>query len=129
MTAGSMVVDRDDRIVVRLRNRTNDIRHTLLHFRIGALHGIQLDTARILSRIHRRDCATAHTDAVVITTQNYHVFTRLRVAFQRIALVGKADTTGQHDNFVVGILLVILGVLESQQRTANQRLAKLVSEV
>ena len=46
-----------------------------------------------------------------------------------IALVGKTNSTGKHDDFVVGKLVAIFLVLKSEERTADERLSELVSEV
>ena len=52
MTASSVVVDRNNRIIFRFGNRTNHVSRTLLHLRIGTLYSVQLDTTRILSGIY-----------------------------------------------------------------------------
>ena len=46
-----------------------------------------------------------------------------------IALIGETDATGKHDNFVVGKLVAVFLVLKSEERTADERLSELVSEV
>ena len=68
VTACTVVVDRDNRIVVRFGNRTDHVGNTFLHFRVGTLHGVQLDTAGVLPCVYRRNRAASHTDTVVVTT-------------------------------------------------------------
>ena len=68
MTSCAVVMDGDYRVVVRFGNRTDYVGNAFLHFRVGALYGVQLDTAGILTRVYRRDSASAHTDAVVVAT-------------------------------------------------------------
>ena len=125
----SMIVDRDDGVTFGLGDGTDHVGRPFLHLRIGTLHGIQLDTACILSRIDRRDSASTHTDAVIITSDDHHFFLRLRITFEGVAFVGIAHTSGQHDDFVVCIFLLVLGVLESEQRPADQRLSELIPEI
>ena len=66
VTASTVVVDGDDRVVVRFGNRTDHVGNTFLHFRVGTLYGVQLDTAGILARVYGRDSAAAHADAVIV---------------------------------------------------------------
>ena len=125
----SVVVDRNDRILVRFSDCADHVSRTFLHLRISTLNGVQLDTAGVLTGVHGGDSTTAHTDAIVITTNHNYFLTRLRITLQGIPFVSETYTAGQHDYFVVRVFLVILRMFEGQQRTADQRLAKLVSKV
>ena len=125
----SVVVDRNNWILIALRNRTDHVSRAFLHLRISTLNGVQLDTAGVLTGVHGGDSTTAHTNAIVITTNHNYFLTRLRITLQGIPFVGVTHTAGQHDYFVIRIFLVILRMFEGQQRTADQWLAKLVSEV
>ena len=68
VTACAVVMDGDNRVVVRFGDRTDHVGYAFLHFRVGTLYGVQLDTAGILARVYGRDSAAAHTDAVVVAT-------------------------------------------------------------
>ena len=129
VTACTMVMDRNNRVIIRFGNGTNHIRYTFLHFRISTLHGIQFDTAGVLPRVYRRNSTTAHTDTIVVTTQQHHLFTRLRITLQSIAHIGITDTACQHDYLIISIFLIVFFMLESQHRTADQRLTELISEI
>ena len=109
-----MVMDRDDRVLVRLGDRTDHVSRTFLHFRVGTLYGVQLDTACILPRVYGRDGSTTHTDTVVIATDHDHFLARFRIALQGIAHICETYTAGKHDYFVVSVFLIVLRVLESQ---------------
>ena len=52
MAAGTMIVNRNDGIAVAFGQGTNHIRDPLLHFRVGPLHGIELDGVVVLSGSH-----------------------------------------------------------------------------
>ena len=111
-----VVMDGDDRIVFTLRERADDVLDALLHLRIGALYSVELDSTGILARIHRADGTTAHTDAVVVTTEEDDLFARLGSALLRIATASVADTTSEHDDLVeaVGRFVGLAFVLEGQ---------------
>ena len=84
MTAGPMVMDRDDGILIGFGHGADHIRYTLLHFRIGALYGVQLDGVGILSGLDRGDSAAAHADAVVVATHDDDLLAGLGLALQGI---------------------------------------------
>ena len=115
VTARAMVVDRYDRVIVGLRQGADHVRDTFLHLRVGTLHSVQLDRIGVLTRLHRRDSATAHTDAVIVTTHHDHLLARLRLALQTILLFSEAYATRQHDDLVVSIFLVVLRMLVGEQ--------------
>ena len=129
MTACTVVVDRDDGVVVLLAHGTDSVVGTLLHFGIRALDSVQLDIALILTCCHARYCATTHTDTVVVATEQNDLITSRRLIFQAVDLATIADTSGLHNHLVVTELLALLAVLEGEQRTADQRLTELVTEV
>ena len=112
--ASAVVVDRDDGVGLVFGKRADDIGHTLLHFGVGTLHGVEFDGACILAGVDAAHCATAHADAVVVATHHYYFFTSLRSALDGVALVGKAHTACEHDDLVVGKLLLALLVLEGE---------------
>ena len=114
MTSCAVVMDGDNRVVVRFGNRTDHVGNAFLHFRVGTLYGVQLDTACILSRVYGRYGSTTHTDTVVIATDHNHFFARFRIALQGITHICETYTAGKHDYFVVSVLLIVLRVLESQ---------------
>ena len=53
MPACPVVMNRHDRVILAFRHRTNRITYPALHFRVGTLHGIQLDSVGIHTRIYR----------------------------------------------------------------------------
>ncbi|MPM18337.1 hypothetical protein SDC9_64746 [bioreactor metagenome] len=122
-------MNRHNRIHFCFCQRTNYIGHTLLHFGIGTLHGVQFHCVVIMTCIHRRHSATTHTDAIIITTHHHDLLSYFGRTFQGIFAITETDTTGQHDNLVVAIFLIIFLVFKSQQRTTNERLTKFVTEV
>ena len=126
-----VVVDGDDGIVFTLRERADDVLDALLHLGVGALYGVELDSTGILPRVHRADGTTAHTDAVVVTTEQDDLFTRLGSALLCIAAAGIADTTSEHDDLVeaVGRFVGLTFVLEGQHRATDEWLTELIPEV
>ena len=126
-----VVVDGDDRIVFTLRERADDVLDTLLHLGVGALYSVELDSTGILPRIYRADGTTAHTDAVVVTTEQDDLFARLGSSLLCIAAAGIADTTSEHNDLVeaVGRFVTLAFVLEGQHRATDEWLTELIPEV
>ena len=136
-----MIVDRDNRIGVFLYQRTHQVIGTLLHFRIGTLNSIQLDTVAVTACIYRRHRAAAQTDTIVVAADHYHLVAFLRLLLQTVAFFSVTHATCKHNHFVVGIFgrlvvwsfgrLVVWGFLmfEGEYRTADEWLTKLISEV
>ena len=114
-----MVVDRNDGVVVTFAQGTHHVVGTFLHLGVGTLHGVELDARSILARIDRRHGTTAHTDAVVVATDEDDLLASLRSSLQRIAHLAIAYATGQHDDLVVAIFLLLarinILVLESEE--------------
>ena len=129
VTAGTVVVDGDDGVLVGFRHGTYHVRYTFLHFGVGPLYGIQLDGIGILSRLDRRNGAATHTDAVVVATHHHDLLAGNGGTFQGVAHVGETHTAGQHDYLVEGELLAVLGMLEGEQRAADEGLSEFVTEV
>ena len=126
-----VVVDGDDGIVFTLRERADDVLDALLHLGVGALYGIELDSAGILPRVHRADGTTTHTDTVVVTTEEDDLFARLGSTLLCIAAAGVADTTSEHNDLVeaVGRFVALAFVLEGQHRATDEWLTELIPEV
>ncbi len=130
-------MDGNYRIHIFLTQRTHKVIGTLLHLRIGTLHGIELNTTGITTGIHRGNRTATKTDAVVVTTHYDNLVALLRRTLQAVALGAIAHTTSQHDDLVVAILLIhflavdvlLLLVLEGQHRTRDERLTELITEV
>ena len=140
----TVVVDGDDGVDILLTERTHEVVGTLLHLRVGTLHGIQLDAVAVATRVDRRHRAAAQTDAVVVATDHHHLVALLRLLLQTVALGAIAHTASQHDDFVVSVFswrvgrLVTLStcrlvhsllMLEGEHRTADEGLTELVAEV
>ena len=128
MACRTVVVNRNDGILVFLDQRTHEVVGAFLHFGIGTLNRVQFDAVGIASRIDRRHRAAAESDAIVVATHDHHFIALLRLFFQAVALLSVAHAACQHNDFVVGIGDVFL-MLKRQHRPANQRLTELVSEV
>ena len=124
-----MVVDAHYRIVILLNQCSHKVVGTLLHLRVGTLHGVELYAVAVTSCVYRRHRATTKTDTVVVTADNDNLVALLRFFLQAVALCAIANTTCKHDYLVVGIFLVVLLMFESEQRTCDEWLAKLVAEV
>ncbi len=124
-----MIVDRDNGIDITLAESAHQIVGTLLHFGVGTLHGIQFDATRIATRIDRRHRASAQSDAIVITTNDYNLVALLRLFLQSIALGAVAHATSEHDNLIVTVFLAALLMFEGEHRTSDEGLSKLISEV
>ena len=129
MPSGAMVMDRYDWIALPLRHGADDVGDPLLHLRIGALDRIELNRVGEAAGIYRRDGATAHTDPVVVAPHHDDGVTILGVPLLRITLPRETDPAGEHDHLVVPPDLATLLVLKGEERTDNQGLAKLISEV
>ena len=67
MTPCAVVVDRYDGVVIRLGQSPYHVCGALLHFRVGSLHGIQLNTRGVATRINRRNGPATHTNAVIVS--------------------------------------------------------------
>ena len=129
MTACAVVVDRDDGVFGRFGKSTNHIRNAFLHFRVGALHGIELYGIVVLAGVNRRYGTTTHTNAIVVATHKHHFFVRFGSALYGIALVGETYATGEHNHLVVSKLFFAFLVFESEKRATDKRLTKLITEV
>ena len=107
VSACTMVVNRNDGIVVAFAQGTHHVVGTFLHLGVGTLHGIEFDARSILARIDRRHSTTAHTDAVVVATDEDNLLASLGRALQCVAHLAIAYATGQHDDLVVAIFLLL----------------------
>ncbi|GFI33911.1 hypothetical protein IMSAGC014_00399 [Bacteroidaceae bacterium] len=129
MSGRSVVVDADYGVDVFFAEGTYQVVGALLHFGVGALHGVQFDAAGVTARIDRADGAAAQSDAVVVAAHNHYFVTFLRCAFQAVALRAVAHAAGQHNHFVIAIFLAVFLMFEREHGTGDQRLAELVAEV
>ena len=124
-----MIVNRHNGVLIFFHQCTHEVIGSLLHLRVSTLHGIQLDAVAIATRIDRRHRSATQSDAIVIATDNHYLISFLRFFLQAVALLAIAHAASQHNHFIVSILLPAFLMLERKHRTANQRLAELVSEV
>ena len=129
VTGRTVVVDRHHGVVFLLTEGANEVGGTLLHFGVGALHGIELNARAVTAGVDRRNRAATETDAVVVATDHHNFVALLGRAFETVTLRAVAHTAGKHYHFVEGIVLAIFGVLEGEHRTGNEGLAELVAEV
>ena len=132
MTTCAVVMDGDDGIVVAFREGADHVLHTLLHLRIGALYGVELYGASVLTGIDGADGTAPHTDTVVITAEEKDLLAGLGFTLLRIATAGIAYPASEHDDLVeaIGVGICFVGlVLEGKYRATDQRLTELIPEV
>src|SRR5690606_9647944 len=101
VATGAMVVDGNNRVMVRLHERTDGVGSALLHFGVCPLDGIQFNTRTISPGIGRRYRGTAHADAVIFAAE-YHetvaIFWCMLFGLFRLAITHAA---GHHDDLVI----------------------------
>ena len=124
-----MVVNRHDGVVVVFCQGANHVCHALLHFGVGALHGVKFNGIVILPGVDARHSAAAHADAVVVTTHQHHFFTGFRRSLNGIALVSKPYAAGKHNHLVVCQLAFGFFVFEGEERAADEGLTEFVTEI
>ncbi len=129
MASGTVVVDRDNRVVVALCQCADYVCHALLHFGVGALHGIQLNSVGILAGLYRAYRSATHSDAVVVSAHHHDFLSGNGSAFDGVFFGGETYATGEHDNLVVGIHAPVFVMLECQERAADEGLPEFVAEV
>ena len=131
MSGRPVVVNGNHRINIFFTKSTYHVIDTLLHFGIGTLHGIQFNAAAITSGIDRRHRTSAQANAVVVAAHNHDFVSCLRMTFLAITLRAVAYATSQHNYLVVAIFGIIgcFLMFKSQHRTADKRLAKLITKV
>ena len=125
----TVVMDRYYRVFVFFAKGTNHIVGAFLHFRVGALYGIQFDTAAVTACIYRRNRTAAQSDTVIVTADHYYFVSGFRLSFQAVALCAVTYASGKHDYFVVTISFIVFRMFKSQYRTADQWLAELVAKI
>ena len=142
-----MVMNGNHWVDVFLNEGTYEVVSTLLHLRVGTLYGVELNAVAVAAGIYRRNATATESDAIVVTTDDDDVVAGLWFFLQAVSLFAVAHTTGEHDHLVVAIDLtgllaldrlavgcrggVACGalILKGQQRTCDQRLAELITEV
>ena len=129
VTSRTVVVDTYYRVYILLAQCADEVVGTLLHLRVSTLNGVQLNTVAVTAGINRRYRTATETDAIVVATYNDNLVAFLRLLLEAVALCAVANTACKHDYFVVSILLIALLMLESEQRTGDERLSELVAEV
>src|SRR5690606_4417812 len=129
MSAGTVIVYRDNGVVIAFSHGTNDIGNPFLHFRIGSLNGIKFDGIAELPSIHRRYCSSTHTDPIIITAHDNYLIPLSRFVFQTVLGTGKTYTSRLHDYFVKAVLLISFLMFESQHTSTDQRLAEFVAKI
>ena len=124
-----MVMDADDGIDFLFAKRPHEIVGTLLHFRVGTLHGVEFNASAISAGVHAGNAATAQAYAIIVTAHHYYLIALLGFFLEAIALRAVAYAAGKHDDFVVGVLLVAFFMLECEDGPCDEWLTELVSEV
>ena len=104
MAAGSMVVDRNDRVVVHFAEGSDGIVVSLLHLGVSPLDCVEFYLVAVLPCIYAAYSSASHSYAVVVTANHHYLVAFLRLFLQAVALGAIAHATGQHDHLVVGIL-------------------------
>ena len=115
----AMVMDGDDRVVFTFCHGTNHVGHALLHFRVGALDGIQFDGIGEFPRIQGRYCRSTHPDAVVVPAHDDDLVTGFGLCFLGVLGVGKSYASSKHDDFVKTVLLFVFLVFKGEYRTCD----------
>ncbi len=95
VTGRTVVVDRHHGVVFLLAEGANEVGGTLLHFGVGALHSIELNTRAVTAGVDRRNRTAAETDAVVVATDHHNFVALLGRAFEAVALRAVAHTAGE----------------------------------
>ena len=115
VAGGAVVVDAHHGIGVFLHQGSYQVVGSLLHFGIGALHGVQLNAAAVASRVHGGDRTAAQANAVVVAAYHHYLVAGLRLFLQAVAFLAVAHASCQHDDLVVGVLLAVFLMLEGEQ--------------
>ncbi len=129
MTTRTVIVNRDDGVLGRFHHCANGIHHALLHFRIGALDGIEFDRIAILACCHGGNSAATHADTVVIAAHHHNLIAGFKFFLFRVFFFCETNAPGEHDHFVEAELFIVFGMLESKQATADKGLPEFVSEI
>ncbi len=114
MTAGTVVMNRNDRIFVHFGKRPDGVVGAFLHFRVGPLNRVQLNRIFILSGGYRRHGASPHSNAVVISTQQHDLVAFSGIPLHRIFLPAKANSAGQHNYLIISVLFPVFHMLKRQ---------------
>ena len=114
MSAGPVIMNRDNRIFIQFNHRPYGIKNPFLHFGVGALNGVQFDRIPVLPCRHRRNGSSAHTNSVVVATQDYHIFTSFRDIFQAILLLTEPYPASLHDHLIIAKDLIVFGMFEGE---------------
>ena len=67
MAPCAVVVDGNDRVVIRFGQGPDHVCGPLLHLWVGSLHGIQLNAGGVAARVNRRNSPATHTNAVIVS--------------------------------------------------------------
>ena len=129
VTASSVVVDGNNWIYIHFAQSTDSIVGTFLHFWVASLNGVQLNCVVVFACGNRRNCATAHTDAVVVTTKQHNLVANFWRVFQTVVLLCVANTASHHYYFVEAVFLIVFKMFERQDATADERLTEFVTEI
>ena len=119
MSCRTVVVDGHHRVGFFFAEGTYHVVGTFLHFGVGTLHGVQLDTATVASGIYRGYGTTAQADAVVVTTDDDYFVSGFRRAFQAVTFRAVAYAAGKHDYFVVAVNFFSFLMFKGQHGTAD----------
>ena len=116
VSAGAVVVYRDDGVVILLGYRADGVVDPLLHFGVGPLYGVQLNRIGIFSCGDGGYCSSAHADAVVVTAHEDDVVSLRGAVLGGVGLLGVAHSSGEHHDLVIAVLAlgavgILLGVL------------------
>ena len=109
-----MVMNRNHRIHLFFAKSAYYVVGTFLHFCVGTLHSVQLDTAAVTAGVNRRYGTATQSDTIVVTTDYYHFISCFRCTFEAVTLCTVTNTTGEHDDFVVTINFFVFCMFESQ---------------
>ena len=129
VTAGTVVVYWNYGVGVAFSECAYNVAHSFLHFRVGALYGIEFYRVVIAACFYGRNGSAAHADAVVVAAQYHNFLSCFRLTFEGILSCSETHTSGKHYHFVVSVHATVFLVFESEKRAANQWLTEFVAEV
>ena len=136
MAAGSMVVDRNDRVVVHFAEGSDGIVVSLLHLGVGPLDCVEFYLVAVLPCIYAAYSSASHSYAVVVAAKQYKLVTFLRNLLGCVGFLCVSNSAGQHYDLVVSELrivflntLLLFGMFKGEQGSADNGLAEFVSEV
>ncbi len=126
---GADVVDAQDGVVrAQLPAAVDHFLRAALHFRIAALHGVEIEFRRVVAHAQRRGGAAADADAHARTAQLHDQPADGRLLLVHLLRDDVAHAAGQHDRLVIAAHPAADGLLVGAEETSQVGPAELVVE-